>query len=542
VPIALRAGLDRLPAEGQSSAFLGTRSVSTATIEEMEETTPNYHLASNRSDSEAVDSNRPWRRTPQLSRRGYALAVLTVAALILRLISLNSKGLWLDEAWSAYWAAETLRHLTKVFLQGAMNMALYHVILHWWSQLVGSSEISLRLPSVIFATATVPLIYALGAELCDRRVGLMAALLLTVNVSCIQFAQQARSYAMVVMLATLFSLLFVQCVKQGSLARYLAYTIAGTLCAYAHLFGVLMMASHYLALFLFPVDRKIRLRLTACLGAIGILSLPLIITRVLGEHSQAAWIPATSAKSVFHLFTIFSGSGLYWGQVRGLGWVLLGIHLASIAIAVVAASEHERPAIGFLLLSVLVPVTIVLLLSIFKPLFEDRYLLICLPFFIVLVARGITRMKPRAVPVGIAVIIVALSLSEDRAFYNGSPLQDWRGATSFVAANAKPGDLLVVFPGYDVRPVEYYVSRLSPPPDLRVITDEAPSKLKHKGFNSQNSNLSTFLAMHGVGSSTRVWIMTDQGHKDAPEVRALEAGHQVAAEPRFARVNVVLVE
>ena len=41
-----------------------------------------------------------------------------------------------------------------------MNMALYYVILHWWTRVAGTSEIALRIPSVIFATATVPLVYA----------------------------------------------------------------------------------------------------------------------------------------------------------------------------------------------------------------------------------------------------------------------------------------------------------------------------------------------------------------------------------------------
>jgi mannosyltransferase len=120
-------------------------------------------------------------------------------------------------------------------------MALYHLLLNWWSHLAGSSEISLRIPSVIFATATVPLVYALGAELCDRQVGLMAAFLLSVNAACIQFAQQARSYAMVVMLVVLSSLLFVRSLKRSSPARCAAYVIAGSLCAYVHFFGILIL-------------------------------------------------------------------------------------------------------------------------------------------------------------------------------------------------------------------------------------------------------------------------------------------------------------
>jgi uncharacterized membrane protein len=201
---------------------------------------------------------------------------------------------------------------------------------------------------VIFATATVPLIYALGAELCDRKVGVMAALLLTVNVSSIQFAQQARSYAMVGMLVTLSSLLFIRCIGRNSLERRAAYMVAGPWCAYVHFFGILILPAQWLSLFLFPADRKTRLQLTACIAVIGILSLPPIILSILRDHGQVSWIPATSTKTVIHLFAMFAG--LYWGELGGSGWLMFATYLAAIGLGVAGANARERPVIGLLVL------------------------------------------------------------------------------------------------------------------------------------------------------------------------------------------------
>ncbi len=149
-----------------------------------------------RSDQEVSSSCAHRRRSLQLSTTGYALVLLTAAAAILRFVYLDSKSFWQDEGATAYRVTETFSDLIRPH-PGEDYMMLYYALLRWWIRVAGSSEISLRLPSVIAATAAVPLTYALGAELVDRRVGLLAALLMAINVSCIQYAQEARSYAMV---------------------------------------------------------------------------------------------------------------------------------------------------------------------------------------------------------------------------------------------------------------------------------------------------------------------------------------------------------
>jgi mannosyltransferase len=448
--------------------------------------------------------------------------------------------LWLDEGISAIRAAKTLGNLIRVLLFSDMNMALYQLILHWWMEFAGSSEISLRLPSVIFATATVPLIYALGVELCDRRVGLMAALLLSVNVSCIQYAQEARGYAMLMMLVTLSSLFFVRSIKRSSLTRLRAYVIAGPWAAYAQLFGILILPAQWLSLFLFPTDRKTRFRLTICIALVTLLSLPAIILAILGEYGQVSWVPATTANTVLRTFAMFAG--LYWGDLRGaLGRLLFSMYLVTIGIAVAGASKSQRPVVGYLLLSVVLPVGIALVVSIFKPLFVFRYLLICVPFFVLLASIGLMRIKPRALMAAITALIVVLSLFEDHRFYHNGPMQDWRGAVNFVAANAKPGDVLLVFPEWDKSPVDYYVGRLSGPAAFPVITDRLHTPYANTSTDPSVA-LRGFLAAHGVNSYRRVWVLTDAAHLDEPALRELEAGHQVAAGPLLAGLSLIRID
>jgi hypothetical protein len=254
-----------------------------------------------------------------------------------------------------------------------------------------------------------------------------------------------------------------------------------------------------------------------------------------------AWIPATTAKAVVDLFAMFAG--LYVGSMSSWGWALFALYLAGVGVAIAYTSQSERPAVVYLLLSVLLPVVIALVVSIFKPLFLARYLLICLPFFALLVARGIIRIESRSIAAAITILIVILSLSQDRAFYYDASIEDWRGAIDYIARNARDGDVLVVFPRWNVHPAEYYVESLEPPRDLMVIaTTFPPPERNGDHVGEKVDNLRKYLRANRIGYCPRAWIITDQADQNAPALRAMEAGHQTIAGPQLAGLKVDLIE
>ncbi len=58
----------------------------------------------------------------------------------------------------------------------------------------GAQEWAIRLPSVIFGTATIPAIYWVSRQALSRRASLCVALLLAVSYHHIFFSQNARGY------------------------------------------------------------------------------------------------------------------------------------------------------------------------------------------------------------------------------------------------------------------------------------------------------------------------------------------------------------
>src|SRR3989344_1694944 len=119
------------------------------------------------------------------------IIVILFTALILRLISLN-QSLWLDEATTALVAKMPLSDLFTKFLPGDFHPPLYYLIINQWTKLFGYSEVSLRFPSILFGVASVFMVYLIGKEFLDKKVGLIASLFLAMSGLHIYYSQEAR--------------------------------------------------------------------------------------------------------------------------------------------------------------------------------------------------------------------------------------------------------------------------------------------------------------------------------------------------------------
>jgi mannosyltransferase len=471
----------------------------------------------------------PWRGQPF----AYRVILLTLAAAVLRISFIDSKSLWLDEAFTAHRVMLPLSELLKVIIHGRMNMSLYYLVVAGWASVAGSSEFMLRLPSVLFGTATVPLVYVLGAELWGRRTGLIAATLVTVNATSIQYAQTARSYTMLVMFATLASIFFIRAIKRNAAPRGLAgYLVSETFTVYAHLFGIFALPAQWISLFIFRPNRKVAIRLTACIITIGILSLPAFFFSISSPHWDLEWIPPTSIDSLRDL--LFSYAGAFDGRATSLTVILTGLYLVGVSLAVYSAQTCDWPALGYLLLAILVPIAFTFAVSMFKPLFVSRYLLTGLPLFGLLAAVGFQRLKPA---LAIVMAVCALSLAEDYFYYRAPSIQDWRGVVEFVAVHSQPGDMLIV---YDTAtPIEYYVAQYS-------RRKEFPMQVYEGGVTRSRRTVKTpeaYLAAAGGGAHHRLWFTFLAGEPWEEQLLFLSRlRSRVIEQPAFDGVRLYLLE
>ena len=99
------------------------------------------------------------------------------------------------------------------------NPPLYYVLAWGWAKAFGTGEVGLRSLSALFGAATVPLAYCIGAELANRRAGLIAAALVAVSPMLIWYSQEARSYALLVFFCAASLLFFARALRTAQRPR-----------------------------------------------------------------------------------------------------------------------------------------------------------------------------------------------------------------------------------------------------------------------------------------------------------------------------------
>ena len=123
--------------------------------------------------------------------------LLFIFAFFIRLIGLN-QSLWLDEATTARVVQQYsfLGILTK-FSPFDFHPPLYYWLIKFWTNIFGYSEISLRMPSVIFSLLTGYIVYKIARLLNGHMAGVWSAVFFLFNPLIVYYSQEARPYMMV---------------------------------------------------------------------------------------------------------------------------------------------------------------------------------------------------------------------------------------------------------------------------------------------------------------------------------------------------------
>jgi hypothetical protein len=396
---------------------------------------------------------------------GVLLSSISLVAILLRFHAIAAKSLWLDEGFSVELVRQPWAEFFRVLWIEEANMSLYYLLLRLWLHL-GSSEAFIRGLSALISAGTVPLLYFLGKRLFGRGTGLMASWLLAINAYHIRYAQEARSYSLVIFLCVLATWLLVRNLQEPSSATWRLYAMVCLLAVYSHFFGALVFVAHGISLlFLRRSEVPWRALLRSLLWLIYLM-IPIEWFVMTTGTGMLNWIPPTSGSRLLHVFVQFAGN---------YGLTLLT--LASVALGLAAYGgwktwqSNGRTLKGWAFVLVFLwlfaPVLMLAAGSIVKPLFVIRYLSPCLPALILIVAVGITRLR-RAVPAWtLCAAISAGSILGTASYYRHDfdlERGDWRAATTFVLDHAQPGDSAVFYISAGRMPFEFYRSERHPTP------------------------------------------------------------------------------
>ena len=262
-----------------------------------------------------------------LSRVGVwlALAAATGLGAVLQLHAITAKSFWLDEGSSITMARLDWFNFVRILWRREMNMVLYYLLLRGWLHL-GDSVAWIRGLSVVFAVVAIPAIFLLGRKMLGTRFGLVSALLLSVNAFQVRYAQEARTYSLLVLLLIIANYFFISAIDSGRRRDWNWYIVASSLAIYAHFFAVLVVVAHWVALRVMvqtgviDASTEIRAQFRRAARLVALWTAPIWIFIATTGAGPIAWIPRPGLGDIIGLLKKLSGNAGHHADdfVRGL--------------------------------------------------------------------------------------------------------------------------------------------------------------------------------------------------------------------------------
>ena len=397
------------------------------------------------------------------------IGLVLLLALFLRLYQLGKESLWFDE-FNSLSAVKTISE-EGLFV----NRILYFLFLKFWV-LVGESETWLRLPSVIFGVASVYLVYLLGVKLFDKKIGLIAAVLLTLSPLAVFHSQEVRMYMLSVFIGLSGTLAITYYTLYKKVKYIIAWFVLRILAILTTPINILLLIPDSIILG-FYIFRKSKLKrqprfwigLTVITLALGLLfflvlapsidNLILFIQKRQVQGLELTFITFVGGISRFTVWPLKS-------PFQGLSWVyapffkLYGIGIISLIIAFLFARQSTLHKYWIALWGLLPLVVLFFVCKFISPSLWGipRYLLFAAPYIFIILALGIVQIWRWRKGVGLVLASVYFFAVTGSLwnYYVANTNDDWRGIFEAIHSYEQPNDALVVFPLPAKLATDYY--------------------------------------------------------------------------------------
>ncbi len=427
------------------------------------------------------------------------------------LIGITTPSYWRDEAATLAAVRRPLGELVRMLGNVDAVHGAYYLLAWAIARAFGTGELAMRLPSAIAMAVAAGFVAALGRRMVSPLAGLAAGLLFAVLPDVSFYGQDARSYALVTMMAAIASYLLVRALGRAGGAGsggagwwWAGYGATIALLGILNVFALLLVPAHAVTVAVRVLrDRGSRPagRLTwswlAAAAAGVILASPLL---VLGyrQRGQVSWLKTPGETG------LLSVPSLVGPPLMALA--VLAVIATGIAVTAVAAPARLRSGwLGMLpalcLPWLLLPPALLLAGSAITPMYTFRYILFCAPAAALVGGAGLAALGRVAGALAL-VIIALLGLSHQVALRGlAGHGDDIRQADQIVAAASRPGDV-VFYPNPNAQSFTYaYPAGLARLPNVELRQPPVPSA------TLAGTDVSRAVLRQRLAAVSRLWIV-----------------------------------
>lgn len=391
--------------------------------------------------------------SPTATRWWGLILLVMVTGASLRLIGLGSKSLWFDEAFTVILSEKPLREIWRFPEKPGddPHPRLYKTLLHYWIPVFGRSEFAVRLPTAYASILNMALLGLLARRLFNRQIALIAIALLALSPLEVWYAQETRMY----MIVTTTGLAFAVLLTVNHWLALPGLVMALTIGLYVDLPMVPLSLGLSVIWFIYwwqnGRDRRWFIIWFVAIITSWLLYLPIF------PYLSFTFVDLNRIYVFREIRAVFGLPNFaVWHYILAL--VLIAITLGASALIGQRLLRHPQfrrwfgpvAVIGFGLFTLTIPIP--------RLFAVERVLLTGWPYVVLLIAwllAADNRLRSRAM-----VPLLTLSLIAAVAALM-VPKDNWRDATAFIAANAKPSDLVWIDPSWNRSVVQYYQPSLA---------------------------------------------------------------------------------
>ena len=401
-----------------------------------------------------------------------AVILLTAAGAALRLATLDAQSFWLDEAATVELVSRGLGDMLGEIPEAESTPPLYYVLAWLWAKAFGTGEVGLRSLSALLGSASIPVFYAAARELCSRRIGLAVAALAAVSPVLVWYSQEARAYALLVLLAALSLWSFALLLRRSGGRAAVAWGVVSALALASHYFAAFLVLGEAIWLLARPGTRRHALAAVGGVALTAVALLPLVI------RQRSLDLTAFIADDSLGFRVARTGKNFLIGFDSPLEVALTGvaavIAFIGVTLALARPDPDDRRGVVIATVAGASAAGIPLLLALAGADYLDTRNLLAawLPLMVVVAAGLAARRSGRAGIAGVAVLC-GLGLTSIVAMGAEPAWQrdDWRGIAEALGPAAGPR-ALVVQPANGRRPLALYLDGLRDMPSSGTSAGE----------------------------------------------------------------------
>lgn len=402
---------------------------------------------------------------------GWSLMTLAVVSgIVARFLHLSKSSIWHDEAFSILLADRTPVAIWQATARD-VHPPLYYEFLHIWMKLFGDTATSVRSLSVVCGVLLIPISFIIVKKIACIRAAAIVSFIVALSPFLVRYSQETRMYSMVCLWIALSLLAIVYIIdKPKSVWPYILYSLTITLGLYTHYYTTLIIGTYWIFLIsLWWPHRKSHIQVSHIVTSgkwwlSNIVALVLFSPWLGSMYAQLkrgqglSWLPYTSISTwhdtIWQFFTFTDAHKLpaviYW-------FVPSVLIIAAVYITMTNQDRHHYTRL--VIWYTFIPLAIGILISIYRPIFHERYFSFAVIGIAIIISLAIDRVMLKSLWLGSILLLIVFTsqMIGIRNVYSQSNHQV--GTTmSYLNQNYQKGDYLVAAELYTYFDGNYYNS------------------------------------------------------------------------------------